>query len=225
MTWSAYQASIQAAFPKGTQVEKAHGGGVEITVPCKEGHSVTQGFKMHMPPDKAKQVFANKGWRFWGTRTTCPDHSKKDEPMDQGKLKAAANSTTSDIALVSKAEPVASASAREAKRMAILLIEEKFDVGRGAYRDGHSDLKVAREIGLSEEAVATLRDDLFGPIKEPAEITELREKTAEFETKIETFQREAQASHDAAMALLRSMNEEVGAMKRRLLALVSRNGW
>lgn len=227
-TWNQYKVAVEREFPAGTECAQTHGGGVEITVPCKNGHMVTERFKLHMPGPQAKKVFVNKGWRLWGTKSVCPEHNRKDDktmekviPQPEERVEAQpAASPTPKLAL-----PVASVEAREAKRMAVLLLDEKFDTAKGAYRDGYSDLKVAREIGLAEAAVADLRDNLFGPIREPAEITELREKTALLETKIGEFERERTAAHDASGALLRGLNEEVVTMKRRLAILCQKNGW
>lgn len=135
MTWNKYRQAVEREFPPGTTVKTAQGGGVEITVPCKHGHTETVAFRVHMPPDKAKRVFVNKGWRFWGKSTTCPEHTRKDDqpmPANEGRatLKASLQSTASDVA-IKAAEPVASVVAREAKRMAMLLLEEKFDAKNG----------------------------------------------------------------------------------------------
>lgn len=231
MSWNQYQQAVEREFPTGSTVTARHGGGIEITVPCKHPGCIPAAveFKMHMPPDKAKRVFVNKGWRFWGKSTTCPVHSKKkDEQMNDNKAapitRAFAASTASDLALAAAA-PVASEAARESKRLAMFLIEDKFDVKQGAYKDGYSDLKVAKEMGLAETIICDLREQFFGPIKEPREITELREQCAELAEKLETFEREFNASRDAAMVILRGLQDDLKKQNGRLLALVNRNGW
>jgi hypothetical protein len=229
MTWIKYQRAIEAEFPPGTQVRQAHGGGVEITVPCKHGHEITESFKMHMPPDKAKKVFANKGWRFWGKSTTCPEHTRKDDRMpandSRTTLRAVANSTASEIALGFAVAPIASEEAKVAKRMAIMLLEDKFDAKGGRYKDGFSDLKVAKEVGLAEAAVSEIREEFFGPIREPAEIGELREKLAALQAQADGFEREWEASQKAAREKLNGMIESIAATGRKLAAMVARNGW
>lgn len=234
MSWNQYEKQVLGHFPAKSKIASLHGGGVAITVPCKHPGCTPAPveFKMHMPGDAAKRVFANKGWRFWGKATTCPTHSQKqkDEAMptnDNSKPRLSAvqsRAQASDTALMA-AEPFASVQAREAKRMAMLALDEQFDVAKGCYKNQYSDLKVAKEMGLSEETVIGLREEFFGPIKEPAEITELRERCAAFEAKIDGFEKQAIASHAAALEQLKGMREECSKMTGRLAALVHRNGW
>jgi hypothetical protein len=231
MSWNQYEKMVLAHFPRGTKVKPTHGGGVEIAVPCKH-HGCSpppQPFKMHMPGDAAKKVFANKGWRFWGAKTTCPEHSRKDDqPMPNSpRLDPTKIANASDIALTAGTLPqaVASVQAREAKRMVLLLLDEQFDAAKGAYKNGYSDLKVSKELGLSEETVSNLREEFFGPIREPAEITEFREKAVAFGERIDAVEREVQASHAAATEILKGMRDDWTKMTGRLAALVNRNGW
>lgn len=232
MSWNQYRKTFEHHFPPGVMLDSVHGGGVRVSVPCKHPRCQPEPveFKQHMPADRAKKVFTNRGWRFWGKATTCPEHSKKkDEPMNDNQSKARLtpvqrNAQASDLTLAA-AEPVASVAAREGTLMAIMLLMDKFDAAKGAYKDSYNDLKVAKECGISEAKVAEERERLFGPIKEPAEITELRERCSALQAKIDDFEHQANASHAAALEVLTTMKAECSKMTGRLAAVVQRNGW
>lgn len=53
------------------------------------------------------------------------------------------------------------------------LLTEHFDAESGTYTPGWSDAKVATDAHLSLDHVSALRDELFGPLKEPPELAKL----------------------------------------------------
>ena len=60
---------------------------------------------------------------------------------------------------------VSTAKAKAAKRQAIALLEDEFNVETGTYKDGSSDKTIAELVDLSESAIATLRSALFVILK------------------------------------------------------------
>lgn len=79
---------------------------------------------------------------------------------------------------VAKIEPKAAAQlptpdARAQRREAHGLIELSFDIGKGCYKEGYSDERIANETGAALAWVKQRREEEFGPLKQPAEIAEL----------------------------------------------------
>lgn len=176
MTWSKYESGMRRAFPSGTTFEQTRDG-VAIHLQCAEGHEVVEDFNKRMPPDKARKHLTNNGWRFWGTRSRCPEHAKtirQDKPQETAEVQQPANDTT----------PTASPNAKTAKRAAFLWLTEVFDENAGRYNDGHSDETVAKEVGLSTAAIIKLREEFGYEIKEPSEIAQWREQANRLEAQI-----------------------------------------
>lgn len=105
-----------------------------------------------------------------------------------------------------------------ARRAAIEWLVEAFDADKGRYRSGVSDASIAKETGLSEHAVAEIRELNFGPLKEPAEIENARGELNRLEQRIAEF--EAQAT-----ATVEEWRTTLGQHRHRLGALIAKNGW
>lgn len=90
--------------------------------------------------------------------------------------------------------------ARAQRREAHGLIELSFDIGKGCYKEGYSDAKVAAETGASLTWVKQRREEEFGPLKQPEEIAQLR---ADIET----------------------IAAQLSTARGKLSALISKNGW
>lgn len=132
--------------------------------------------------------FANQGWRL-GKRPICPacaKATKHKEPAMKAAPSTPATPPTPD--------------ARAQRRDAHALIELTFDIAKGAFKDGYSDARIATETGVAEKWVKQRREDEFGPLKRPDEITELREQLADAE-------------------------KSVAALKARFDALCIKQGW
>lgn len=81
--------------------------------------------------------------------------------------------------------------AKAAKRQAIAFLEDEFDVETGTYKDGSSDKTIAELVELSESAIATLRTDLFGDIKEKTEIEKLRDDMFKLLNRLDELEKQA----------------------------------
>ena len=116
--------------------------------------------------------FKNKNWKhIKGQKWVCPSCQSK---------KQCATSTGGDLDMdkvvrLQEKHEVSTAKAKAAKRQAIALLEDEFNVETGTYKDGSSDKTIAELVELSESAIATLRSDLFGDLKEKTEIEKLRD--------------------------------------------------
>lgn len=167
------------------------------------------------PVDQVEKTLKRKGWRL-GKPQLCPSHAsdfhaRKAIPMSQSNEPESAVASPAN----SDAAQLASDAAKAAKRAAIQWLEEAFNIERGQYRAQVSDAVVASETGLSEPQVKALREDLFGPLKEPQEIDALRSEIARIEKQF----------RDRSIQLDKDTREAIGNAMRRLDAMASKNGW
>lgn len=91
-----------------------------------------------------------------------------------------------------------SAAAVQGQAKMYRLLQEHFNVEDGAYGPEWSDERIAKDCSLSLEFVAAIRDEAFGPLKEPPEIAKLNadlealaslfeEQTNQFKAEIATM--------------------------------------
>ena len=111
-------------------------------------------------------------------------------------------------------KPAPSDNARRARRDALSWLDEAFSPETGRYRAGVSDATIAAEVGLSEAMVAALREEFYGPLKEPEEVVELRETLARLTRDVE-----------AAKTLMADLDRRVDAAQSKLAAAAKANGW
>jgi hypothetical protein len=70
--------------------------------------------------------------------------------------------------------PAASSdAARQARRLLRLALEDYYDDRARCYRDGRTDASLAKEFGLSESAVAKIREEDYGPLERPTDLAGL----------------------------------------------------
>lgn len=115
-------------------------------------------------------------------------------------------------------QPVATHLARKARREAMQWLSEAFDPDKGKYSAGVSDATIAKETALSEAAVAALREEFFGPIKEPAEIAAWRSEVASIREDVDKMKNDA---GDACTAIL----TRLGALDALITSTIQKNGW
>lgn len=80
------------------------------------------------------------------------------------------------------AAPAITPLSGKALRAVFQLLEDQFDAEAGQYRGDWTDEKIAKETGISKEAVKQYRVNAFGKIKPPSEIGVLRQELRELET-------------------------------------------
>lgn len=157
MTWETYTRDFGRVFPRGSTIRPHRGqgdggSGIAIEIPCTGDHTVTETYEKRLPSDKIRSHLSNKGWLFKGNKATCPDCMAA--PKEQEKT------TVSENASAPKPGATTSDTARRAKREAMAWIDEAFDVEKGRYKGDVSDTTIAKETGLSEQAVAALHATL-----------------------------------------------------------------
>lgn len=227
-----YTTACERAFPKGTKVELV-GGGVRFTFQCKHGHEVAESYDMRMPPDKAKKHLTNKGWRFWGKKTCCPEHNAKPAQKPKPKEKETEVEVPSNVVeMAAKAAPPAndaSKSAKSAKRAALQWIEELFDEGKGRYKIGFSDAYVAKETGLSIDAVAKLREDFGFEIKEPVEFAQWRLELEALERNIASVksgvEEKIEKLRDDGAEMVKALTLQASKLREKIEATIKEKGW
>lgn len=92
-----------------------------------------------------------------------------------------------------KATPEPSDAAKKVKRLIYQALEEYYDDSKKAYRPGHSDERIAKEVGAAVEFVKSIRETDFGPQAAPTEVQAMLEKIIGAETTIATLRREFDA--------------------------------
>ncbi len=219
MTFETYKHQMQIALPRGSDVRNRAGAtGVIVTVPCQHGHVVETSFDTRFPPDKIARQLRNMGWVLGNNRATCPEHGKKEKPVTEPKT------------LAEQLEPAVSTAqrsdaAKRAKRMIYMALEDYYDDAKHCYKQGQSDAKIADDHGVSVEFVRKIREEDFGPLAEPAEITEFRQSVRKLDQRLDTLTREeanVREGFDAAVASLRS---DIADINSDLMRLTRKNGW
>lgn len=80
------------------------------------------------------------------------------------------------------AAPAITPTSGQALRKVFQALEDYFDADAGQYRDGWSDERIAKDTGISKDAVKGYRVNAFGKIKPPSEMILLRQELREIET-------------------------------------------
>ena len=68
-----------------------------------------------------------------------------------------------------------------ALRKVFQLLEDNFDAGEGQYLHGYDDGRVAKETGVSENAVKEYRTAAFGKLRPPTELHKCKQDIEELE--------------------------------------------
>lgn len=149
----------------------------------------------------------------WGRRKTPTLAQEEARLREQGRIPAAPCPRINEEVKLADQEqaPTASDQARAAKRAVMQWLDEAFNVEKGTYRAGISDASIAKETGVAEAKVKSLREEFYGPLGEPDELRELRETIAAFEKK-------AKNQFDALM-------QEATGINRKLTVICQRQGW
>lgn len=191
-------------------------GGVVARLECKCcGTHEEWGLAKVPPPDIIHKHFKTKGWEVT-KRPTCPicQSSKKRKP---------AMTKPSTVTPISSAVTVApSVDAKAARREAHDRIAIYFNIEKGAYSDGYSDMRIAEETGVAVAWVKQRREEEFGPLKMPSEMQVILDRLESLERScrvtIEEWNRAVARDADQWNASLRSLADRVN-------ELCKRSGW
>lgn len=177
-----------------------------VLLPCRCCPRPVEAFTSpnHIPPEQITRKLRERGWQIGRTATKhkCPNHEK--EPTMKPSPAVAA--------------PAPSPDARGARRAAMEWLGESFDLTAGRYQPGVSDATIAKEVGMAETAVAQLREEFFGPLREPSEIEAIRAQLNMIEDQASTLLSNAERLHSDLMA-------ECRALAVKLDGLARNNGW
>lgn len=211
-------------------------GGLIVDLPCRHCGLIEKVFHSanRMPPEKISRVLKTRGWTI-GNRANkheCPVHTSYHANDQAKELPMPANDappprTISPMRAAPIPPPpvpapaVPTHDARAARREAWEWLNEGFDPEAGRFKPGINDATIAKETGLSEEAIAAIRDENFGPLKEPEEIAELRKELGELEA---DMQKALGEMTEIANGVSR-MGERIMAFNTRLSDLSRKNGW
>lgn len=116
------------------------------------------------PAEQMDKRLKQKGWRL--DPPLCPDCVK--QPKEE---RMATEDTT--------AVPSNKAAMAQAKVFKMLGVH--FDVEKGRYLNGYSDKRLSDETGVAVAAIAVLRSECFGELKEDPAVAELRSDIAALE--------------------------------------------
>ena len=197
MSWDTYSADVLRELPKGSRVEKGRRHTVTIHIRCHDGNFVEHTFNQHLAPERMRRVLTQNGWRIIKKKWHPPEEAK-DKPVTR--------------------PPAPTDAARKAKREASTWIDEAFDIDTGRYRGGVSDKSIGEEVGLAEEAVAQIREDFFGPLKEPEEIAQWRAEVSSIREECNAMKAEAA---ETCTTILGRLDE----LAKQIERTVQNNGW
>lgn len=86
-------------------------------------------------------------------------------------------------------------AARQAKKLLFLELMDHYDDANQCYKGGKTDAILAKSLDISEQLVRQVREADFGPLKEPQEIRELRDRATALNAQALSFAAEAKDLH------------------------------
>lgn len=206
-----YVASVQNAIPGAGVLLNARG--IALTLTCRLcGPIDAYVARNRVPPEAIVKTLRARGWALGksAAKHLCPKPHQEEQSMPD---KLSARIVASHVV-----EPVLenSPAASAAKLAALDWLRESFKNGR--FTRGINDETISKEVGLSESAVAQLRKEFLGDIREPTEIEELRNELTAI----------AKARFDMDGQFNRQINELVArenVVREKIDALAAKNGW
>jgi hypothetical protein len=173
-------------------LERAGVGKPDIVIVCSDCAKIeAMRAKANMPAEAVATMFRNRGWKVdaRGKNAIC------------GKCQ------------MTKSTTGPSPAARKSLAKATRLLSEYFDEEAGAFRDGWSDDAIAKEVGLSESAVAEWREDSFGPLRVPPEMARLEAEMLKVQKKVQTDLDEVR---ELVSGISREFGEKIAALRLEL---------
>lgn len=109
-------------------------------------------------------------------------------------------------------------AARAMRRAVLQWLDEAYDVGKSIYRAGVTDESIAKETGASVALVKQLREENYGPLSMPPELTEVMEELAGIKRDLLT----TREKFDSAMS---AITGRAMAAEQKLSRVANKNGW
>ncbi len=170
------------------------GGRLHIPLKCTQCGSEDHWSAANMVgPQTALPKIIQLGWGV-GRKLLCPMCVRKFR--HKPKVNVMGNTPQSK----DTADVKAFDDAKRNKRLVILALEDYYDEHRKQYRPDKSDAVIAAELNLSVKFIASVREEFYGKLAEPEEISDLR----------------------AELGGLMLNGQE---LERKIAAICARNGW
>lgn len=172
------------------------------TVECKECSTVgTINVKNSLPPPEyLDKKFVQKGWAL--DPNVCPDCViKKKIAKEAAKKEQQAMNTMAKTVSVDTHKATA-------KMHQLLTLH--FDGDEGRFAEGWNDERIAKESGISLTHVSEVRAIAYGDLKEPEEVTSLRN--------------DIKALHELINETLLAAQKEVNALNTRIAEITKKMG-
>jgi hypothetical protein len=172
-----------------------------LTCRCSScGLEDTRPIKQEMPVEAMARFFRARGWIVdaAGKVATCPRCQEGPK-------------VTADF----------SRETLKRQRQMYGLLDEQFDEATGRYREGWSDERIAKDCGISANAVAKHRDAAYGPIRADPALEALQRELVAARTQADKDMAELRGLLDHAQETLQGRIE---ALQTRLEALLGKAG-
>ena len=166
----AYRDALKRYVSRNASIDSRQGGGFVVRVKCEECESDLDALQTGtlLGPQALASKLRQRGWRL-GTHNLCPEHKHLRKKI---VMRLSATPANALPALPSTDK------AREAKRLALVGLDESFVIDTGQYKGDKSDESIGKEVGLAAAAVAKLREELYGPLMPTGEFIKLRQELA-----------------------------------------------
>ncbi len=96
----------------------------------------------------------------------------------------------------------------QALRKVFLSLEDNFDAEAGCYKNDYSDERIAKETGISPEAVKNYRVSAYGKLKPPTDLVLIERDLRELETLFLKTENEMKAA-------LKDLRARIGTIQRK----------
>lgn len=159
-----------------------------------------------LPPEVIDKKFVQKGWEL--DPNVCPDCiEKKTKAKKELKMATAKpNGALSDNPVLK----AVSADTHKATAKMHQLLSTYFDADEGTFSPGWNDERIAKESGLSLAHVTDVRNIAYAELKEPEEVTQLKN--------------DIKALNDLIVESLANAQKEVTALNARVTELTKKLG-
>jgi hypothetical protein len=184
-----------------------------ICAGCEEVGNVN--FTSLPPPEMLDKKFVQKGWEL--DPNTCPScvikrktakaiAKKEQKTMTTTNTNTKPNGTLADNPVLK----AVSADTHKATAKMHQMLSTHFDAEAGLYDEGWNDERVSKESGISVIHITEVRNIAYGELKEPEEITLLRN--------------EIKSLNDLIGETLVAAQKEVNALNKRVAELCTKLG-
>lgn len=171
------------------------------------------------PPEALDKKFAQRGWEL--DPNVCPDcvvKRKRAKAAARVAIKQKEQKNTMATITGIKPTPISenpalkavSADLHKATAKMHQLLNLHFDTDEGRFAEGWDDARIAKESGMAPAHVTEVRNLAYGELKEPEEITKLRDDIKSLNELISETLVAAQKEVNALNARVNEINKKLG---------------